>query len=119
MAYVGELHPQVLLNWSLDMPVAVLELNISDLLRIMKFPTDIHLEHKGTADSYDAKKQQTNNTEHKSHKSNTLQHTVSHTIKNVSTKKSSTKSSSNSSKKNHTVNKASKNKKAAKSKRKK
>jgi phenylalanyl-tRNA synthetase beta chain len=47
IAYVGELHPQVLLNWSLEMPVAVLELNISDLFRIMKFPADSQTEHEG------------------------------------------------------------------------
>lgn len=46
IAHIGELHPQVLLNWSLEMPVAVLELNVSDLFRIMKFSSDIALENK-------------------------------------------------------------------------
>jgi phenylalanyl-tRNA synthetase beta chain len=31
VAYIGELHPQVLENWELDMPVACLELNLTDL----------------------------------------------------------------------------------------
>jgi phenylalanyl-tRNA synthetase beta chain len=35
IAYIGELHPQVIMNWSLEMPVAALELNISDLFRII------------------------------------------------------------------------------------
>ena len=41
IAYIGEIHPQVLMNWSLEMPVAVLELNITDLFRIMRFPLDV------------------------------------------------------------------------------
>lgn len=35
VAYIGELHPQVLTNFELDMPVAALELNLSDLFSII------------------------------------------------------------------------------------
>jgi len=38
IAFIGELHPQVLLNWSIEMPVSVLELNITELYRLMNFP---------------------------------------------------------------------------------
>jgi len=38
IAYVGELHPQVLLNWQLEMPVSVLEINVTELFRTMHFP---------------------------------------------------------------------------------
>ncbi len=31
VAYIGEIHPAVLSNWELDMPVAAIELNLSDL----------------------------------------------------------------------------------------
>ncbi len=46
IAYLGEIHPQVLANWSLEMPVAVFELNLSDLFRIMHFPSEISVEIK-------------------------------------------------------------------------
>ena len=36
VAYVGEVHPQVLENFELDYPVAVFELNLSDLWEAMK-----------------------------------------------------------------------------------
>ncbi|MFH1211230.1 MAG: phenylalanine--tRNA ligase subunit beta [archaeon] len=36
VAYIGELHPQVLANFDLDMPVAAFELNISELFEIVK-----------------------------------------------------------------------------------
>jgi phenylalanyl-tRNA synthetase beta chain len=35
VAYIGEIHPQVLSNWSIDMPVAALELNVTELFRIL------------------------------------------------------------------------------------
>ena len=51
IAYIGEIHPQVLLNWSIEMPVAVLELNITDLFRIMHFPQEVSIEHKTIPES--------------------------------------------------------------------
>jgi phenylalanyl-tRNA synthetase beta chain len=38
VAYMGELHPQILSNWDLDMPVACFELNLSDLFSIIRSP---------------------------------------------------------------------------------
>jgi len=40
IAYIGEIHPQVLSNWTIDMPVAVLELNVTELFVAMNFPSD-------------------------------------------------------------------------------
>lgn len=36
IAYLGEIHPQVLENWNLEMPVAALELNLSELFEIVE-----------------------------------------------------------------------------------
>ena len=36
VAYLGEVHPQVLENWGLEMPVAALELNLSELFEIIE-----------------------------------------------------------------------------------
>lgn len=36
VAYLGELNPQVLENWGLEMPVAALELNLSELFEVME-----------------------------------------------------------------------------------
>ncbi len=36
VAYIGELHPDVLRNFGLSMPVAVLELNVTDLFGLLK-----------------------------------------------------------------------------------
>ena len=36
VAYLGEINPQVLENWNLEMPVAALELNLSELFEIME-----------------------------------------------------------------------------------
>jgi phenylalanyl-tRNA synthetase beta chain len=38
IAYIGELHPQVLVNWELEMPVACFELNLTDLFNALKSP---------------------------------------------------------------------------------
>ncbi|GIU69335.1 MAG: phenylalanine--tRNA ligase subunit beta [Candidatus Woesearchaeota archaeon] len=35
IAILGEIHPQVLMNWSIEMPVSVIELNISELFKIL------------------------------------------------------------------------------------
>lgn len=35
VAYIGELHPAVLQNWKLEMPVAALELNLTDLFKVI------------------------------------------------------------------------------------
>ncbi|MBI4452653.1 phenylalanine--tRNA ligase subunit beta [Candidatus Woesearchaeota archaeon] len=35
IAYLGEIHPQVLENWGLEMPVAALELNLSELFEVV------------------------------------------------------------------------------------
>ena len=35
IAYVGEIHPQVLMNWTIDMPVAILEINVTELFNLM------------------------------------------------------------------------------------
>ena len=45
IALIGEIHPQVLMNWSLDMPTAVIELNITDIFRMMHLPTEVVIEH--------------------------------------------------------------------------
>jgi phenylalanyl-tRNA synthetase beta chain len=45
IAYIGEVHPQVLSNWTIDMPVAALEINITELFRAMHLhATDVHEE---------------------------------------------------------------------------
>ncbi len=36
IAYIGEVHPQVLVNFGLEMPVAAFELNLSELFEVMK-----------------------------------------------------------------------------------
>jgi phenylalanyl-tRNA synthetase beta subunit len=46
IAYIGEIHPQVLVNWALDMPVAVLEINVTELFIIMHNPTEKTEEEK-------------------------------------------------------------------------
>ncbi len=46
IAYVGEVHPQVLSNWSLEMPVAALEINVTELFRTMHNPAEKSTEDK-------------------------------------------------------------------------
>lgn len=46
VALIGEIHPQVLMNWSIDMPVSVIEMNITSIFRIMHFPSEVSIEHK-------------------------------------------------------------------------
>ncbi|MFH1849579.1 MAG: phenylalanine--tRNA ligase subunit beta [archaeon] len=41
IAYIGEIHPGVLANWGLVMPVAVLELNLTDLYSQYREPRNI------------------------------------------------------------------------------
>ncbi len=36
IAYMGEIHPKVLLSWNLDLPVVALELNLTDLYELIK-----------------------------------------------------------------------------------
>lgn len=36
LAYVGEIHPKVITNWELGMPVAAMELNLTELFSIVK-----------------------------------------------------------------------------------
>jgi len=36
VAYIGEIHPQVISNWQIEMPVAALELNLSELFEAIK-----------------------------------------------------------------------------------
>ncbi|MBU2562017.1 MAG: phenylalanine--tRNA ligase subunit beta [Nanoarchaeota archaeon] len=36
VAYIGELHPQVLANWELEMPVSCFELNMTELYKVFK-----------------------------------------------------------------------------------
>jgi len=36
LAYIGEISPEVITNWELEMPVAALELNLTELLRLIK-----------------------------------------------------------------------------------
>ncbi|MEK6809002.1 MAG: hypothetical protein AABY14_04915 [Nanoarchaeota archaeon] len=36
IAYLGEINPQVLSNWGLEMPVAALELNLSELFEVVE-----------------------------------------------------------------------------------
>ena len=35
IAYIGELHPQILQNFDLDMPVAAFELNLTELFNLL------------------------------------------------------------------------------------
>jgi phenylalanyl-tRNA synthetase beta chain len=35
IAYIGEMHPQVLSNWTIDMPVAAIEINVTELFRLL------------------------------------------------------------------------------------
>ncbi|MBS3145629.1 phenylalanine--tRNA ligase subunit beta [Candidatus Woesearchaeota archaeon] len=35
VAYIGEIHPQVISNWDLELPVVALELNLSDLMEVI------------------------------------------------------------------------------------
>jgi phenylalanyl-tRNA synthetase beta chain len=44
IAYIGEVHPQVLSNWALEMPVAALEINVTELFRTMHNPSDKSVE---------------------------------------------------------------------------
>ena len=37
VAYIGEIHPQVLENFEVEMPVAALELNLSELFSLKEF----------------------------------------------------------------------------------
>ncbi len=49
IAYIGEIHPQVLMNWAIDMPVAVLEINITELFNVMHTKaiiSDVKVEKK-------------------------------------------------------------------------
>ncbi len=46
VALIGEIHPQVLMNWSMDMPVSVIELNITEIFRMMHIPSEVNIEHK-------------------------------------------------------------------------
>jgi len=46
IAYVGEIHPQVLSNWALEMPVAALEINVTELFRTMHHPEEKSDEEK-------------------------------------------------------------------------
>jgi len=39
VAFIGEMHPQVLANWTIDMPVAVLEFNVTELFRTIYSPS--------------------------------------------------------------------------------
>ena len=36
IVYIGEIHPQVLENFTLEMPVAALEINLTELYRLIK-----------------------------------------------------------------------------------
>jgi len=58
VAFIGEIHPQVLLNWTIDMPVAVLELNLTDLFRLMHFPSEPTLEQSSVHDNGKSEKEQ-------------------------------------------------------------
>jgi len=64
IAYVGEMHPQVLMNWGIEMPIGVLELNITELFRLMNFPGD------GSSDKVEKKIERKieQKTEHDAHK---------------------------------------------------
>jgi phenylalanyl-tRNA synthetase beta chain len=46
VAYIGELHPQVLSNWTIEMPVAVLEINVTELFRTMYAPIEKSVDEK-------------------------------------------------------------------------
>ena len=35
VAYIGEIHPQVLVNWELEMPATAFELNLTELFTIL------------------------------------------------------------------------------------
>jgi phenylalanyl-tRNA synthetase beta subunit len=46
IAYIGEVHPQVLSNWTIDMPVAILEMNVTELFRLLHHPGEAIEEEK-------------------------------------------------------------------------
>jgi phenylalanyl-tRNA synthetase beta chain len=50
IAYIGEVHPQVLSNWTIDMPVSILEINLTELFRLLHHSResieDEKLEHR-------------------------------------------------------------------------
>ena len=91
IAYIGEIHPQVLCNWTLDMPVAVLELNITELFRVM------HLTNEKTVELHLDKKQENkqvheHETEQKQmsrheHSETHVKHTVKSSVKSKPAKK--------------------------------
>ncbi|HIH31945.1 TPA: phenylalanine--tRNA ligase subunit beta [Candidatus Woesearchaeota archaeon] len=68
IAFIGEIHPQILMNWSLEMPVAALELNLTDLFRIMHFPSDVKLEKHDKHKDHAEKKQKHSEKKHEKHK---------------------------------------------------
>lgn len=74
IALIGEIHPQVLMNWSLDMPVAVIELNITDVFRMMHLPAEVTIEHThvGGGNTSNSKKEHI----HKSKKITTKKHVL-------------------------------------------
>ncbi|MGV8141575.1 MAG: phenylalanine--tRNA ligase subunit beta [Candidatus Woesearchaeota archaeon] len=46
IAYIGEMHPQVLSNWTIDMPVAMLEINVTELFRLLYHTNGSSVEEK-------------------------------------------------------------------------
>lgn len=48
LAYIGEIHPQVLSNWTIDMPVAMLEINMTELFRLMYHTKEGMMDEKLT-----------------------------------------------------------------------
>jgi len=86
IAYVGELHPQVLANWTLEMPVGVLEINITELFRTMNHPLDKFAEEKLEKHEHKTEKHEfkSEKTEHKSEKE--IKHPVKHSATHVKSK---------------------------------
>jgi len=115
VAYIGEMHPQVLMNWGIDMPVAVFELNVTELFRLMNFPKngvdnkDLRIEREVSQHAQKSvaiKAEHAVNTEHKSthkpkHKSDVVQHKQGKSSSSSVHKKSAIKPAKKSSAKSH------------------
>jgi phenylalanyl-tRNA synthetase beta chain len=99
IALIGEIHPQVLMNWSLDMPTSVIELNITELFRMMHLPSEADIAH--VRESKEAAPHKVSQAKHSQAKhSQAKHHLVSQKTKKTVTKKHIARSHPTKSKKN-------------------
>jgi len=93
IAYIGEIHPQVLANWTIDMPVAVLEINVTELFRLIYHPATYSEEKlvKKVDASHSAHTQaHAHKPEHKQHDKHVKaysKHKPKHVVKKVKNRK--------------------------------